>query len=97
MEILNLSYFSFSNPGSNVWLSYSGHGSRFVIDHSRTCEVLCPSDYIHNGVLLKVIKKEDKLRDNYSFPPGPGVVIIDSGGLGAWNTNSTKEFITSTS
>ena len=52
-------------------------------------------DYIHNGVLLKVIKKEDKLRDNYSFPPGPGVVIIDSGGLGAWNTNSTKEFIIS--
>lgn len=52
MEILNLSYFSFSNPGSNVWLSYSGHGSRFIIDHSRTCEVLCPSDYIHNGVIF---------------------------------------------
>ena len=51
MEILNLSYFSFSNPGANIWLSYSGHGTRFVIDHSRTTEVLCPSDYLHKGVI----------------------------------------------
>lgn len=51
MEILNLSYFSFSNPGSNVWFSYSGHGTRFIIDHSKTTEVLCPSDYLHKGVI----------------------------------------------
>lgn len=51
MEILNLSYFSYTNPGANIWLSYSGHGTRFVIDHSRTTEVLCPSDYLHKGVI----------------------------------------------
>ena len=51
MEILNLSYFSFTNPGSNVWFSYSGHGTRFIIDHSKTTEVLCPSDYLHKGVI----------------------------------------------
>jgi hypothetical protein len=51
MEILNLSYFSFANPGANVWFSYSGHGTRFVIDHSKTSEVLCPYDYLHKGVI----------------------------------------------
>ena len=27
-EILNLSSFSHENPGSNIWLSYSGHGAQ---------------------------------------------------------------------
>ena len=46
-----------------------------------------------NGIVLKVIKKGDKLRKKYVYPPGPGVVIQDSGGLGAWHSRPMLKFI----
>ena len=48
--------------------------------------------YKNNGIVLKVIKKGDKLRQNYSYPPGPGVVIQDQS-TGAWIGTSTLKFI----
>ena len=48
--------------------------------------------YTHNGIVLKVIKKSDKLRKNYVYPPGPGVVIQDQS-TGAWIGESTLKFI----
>ena len=52
MEILNLSYYSFTNPGSDIWLSYSGHGSQLSLYHTeKTCEIICPSDYLYNGII----------------------------------------------
>jgi len=49
--------------------------------------------YNKNGIVLKVIKKGDKLRKDYAYPPGPGVVIQDSGGLGSWIGETTLKFI----
>ena len=52
MEILNLSYYSFTNPGSDIWLSYSGHGAQISLYNTeKTCEIICPSDYIYNGII----------------------------------------------
>ena len=48
----------------------------------------------HNGIILKVIKKDDKLRKNYIYPPGPGVVIQGQS-TGAWMGESTLIFIES--
>jgi len=46
----------------------------------------------NNGIVLKVIKKSDKLRKSYAYPPGPGVVIQDQS-TGAWLGESTRKFI----
>ena len=56
-------------------------------------ERLKSQEHNRNGIVLKVIKKGDKLRKNYVYPPGPGVVIQDSGGLGAWHSQPMLEFI----
>jgi hypothetical protein len=48
--------------------------------------------YKNNGIALKVIKRGDKLRKNYAYPPGPGVVIQDQA-TGAWLNESTRKFI----
>lgn len=48
--------------------------------------------YRNNGIALKVIKRGDKLRKNYAYPPGPGVVIQDQA-TGAWLNESTRKFI----
>ena len=48
--------------------------------------------YKNNGIVLKVIKKGDKLRQNYSYPHGPGVVI-QTQSTGAWIGASTLKFI----
>jgi hypothetical protein len=47
----------------------------------------------NNGIVLKVIKRGDKLRSKYAYPPGPGVVIQDQGGVGTWVGESTLKFI----
>ena len=52
------------------------------------------TEFTHNGIVLKVIKKGDKLRKNYVYPPGPGVVIQDQS-TGAWIGESTLKFIES--
>lgn len=46
----------------------------------------------NNGIVLKVIKRGDKLRKYYAYPPGPGVVIQDQS-TGAWLGESTRKFI----
>ena len=46
----------------------------------------------NNGIALKVIKRGDKLRKSYAYPPGPGVVIQDQA-TGAWLGESTRKFI----
>jgi len=51
--------------------------------------------YKNNGIVLKIIKSTDKLRKNYTFPPGPGVVVV-SQSSGAWMGDSTANFIKGT-
>ena len=51
--LLDLVVFSCNNPGSEIWLSYSGHGSNvfsFEEDDMKS-EVICPSDYATKGVI----------------------------------------------
>ena len=48
--------------------------------------------YKDNGILLKVIKKSDKLKKRYVYPSGPGV-NISSQSTGAWIGESTLKFI----
>ena len=52
-EILNLVIFSHKNPGSEIWLSYSGHGSNVTSfrEEDLKSEVICPSDYATRGVI----------------------------------------------
>jgi len=52
-ELLNLVVFSYKNPGSEIWLSYSGHGSntRSINEADLKSEVICPSDYAENGII----------------------------------------------
>ena len=45
----------------------------------------------NNGITLKVIKRDDKLRKSYAYPPGPGIVIQDQ--IPGWIGDSTREFI----
>lgn len=52
-ELANLLVFSHQNPGAEIWLSYSGHGSNitsFTEDDFKS-EVICPSDYSTNGII----------------------------------------------
>jgi hypothetical protein len=51
--------------------------------------------FTHNGIVLKVIKSTDKLKKNYVYPNGPGIVIQDQGASGEWNSLLTLEFIKS--
>ena len=48
--------------------------------------------YTHNGIVLKVIKSTDKLKKNYVYPSGPGIIIQDQA-TGAWIGESTYQFI----
>ena len=52
-ELLNLVIFSHKNPGSEIWLSYSGHGSNVnsFREEDLKSEVICPSDYAKRGVI----------------------------------------------
>ena len=61
-EILNLSSFSHENPGSNIWLSYSGHGAQIetLFNSEVKSEIICPSDYMYNGVI-----KDDWIEANF--------------------------------
>ena len=49
--------------------------------------------FTHNGIVLKVIKSTDKLKQSYVYPNGPGIVIQDQGASGEWNSKLTLEFI----
>jgi len=66
-ELMELVVFSHENPGSEIWLSYSGHGSNMnsLKEEDLKSEVICPSDYATNGVisdywLLDVVKGFEK-------------------------------------
>jgi len=48
--------------------------------------------YTHSGIVLKVIKSTDKLKKNYVYPSGPGIIIQDQA-TGAWIGESTYEFV----
>ena len=52
-ELTNLVVFSHQNPGSEIWLSYSGHGSNMnsYTEEDSKSEVICPSDYATNGII----------------------------------------------
>ena len=52
-ELTNLVVFSHQNPGSVIWLSYSGHGSNMnsYTEEDSKSEVICPSDYATNGII----------------------------------------------
>jgi len=52
-ELMELVSFSHENPGSEIWLSYSGHGSNMdsMKEEDLKCEVICPSDYAKNGII----------------------------------------------
>jgi len=47
-----------------------------------------------NGIVLKIVKKNDPVKDRYIFPPGPGNVVM-SQSIGAWLGDSTLNFIMS--
>ena len=51
--------------------------------------------FTHNGIVLKVIKSKDKLKKNYVYPNGPGIVIQDQGSAGEWSSKLTLEFLKS--
>jgi hypothetical protein len=51
--------------------------------------------FTHRGIVLKVIKATDKLKKNYVYPNGPGIVIQDQGSSGEWKSQPTLEFIKS--
>ena len=61
-ELLNLVIFSYKNPGSEIWLSYSGHGSNVNSFREKDfkSEVICPSDYATRGVIT-----DRWLQDNF--------------------------------
>ena len=52
-ELTKLVVFSHQNPGSEIWLSYSGHGSNVtsLTEEDSKSEVICPSDYASNGII----------------------------------------------
>jgi len=61
-ELLDLVVFSHENPGCEIWLSYSGHGSNissFTEDDSKS-EVICPSDYASSGIIT-----DEWIQDNF--------------------------------
>ena len=51
-----------------------------------------PFNNNHKGLVLKVIKKTDKLRKNYVYPPGPGLIVQDQS-TGAWTGDRPVQFI----
>ena len=51
-----------------------------------------PFNNNHKGIVIKVIKKTDKLRKNYVYPPGPGLIIQDQS-TGAWTGDRPIQFI----
>ena len=51
-----------------------------------------PFNNNHKGIVLKVIKKTDKLRKNYVYPPGPGLIVQDQS-TGAWTGDRPVQFI----
>ena len=53
-----------------------------------------PIMHIDPMIFNMLIKKGEKLRKNYVYPPGPGVVIQDQS-TGAWIGESTLKFIES--
>jgi len=61
-ELSKLVVFSHENPGSEIWLSYSGHGSNitsFTEDDLKS-EVICPCDYSTNGIIT-----DEWIQDNF--------------------------------
>ena len=51
--IMDLLEFAKSNPNSELWLSYSGHGSYYFSTRESDYqnEILCPSDYLTKGFI----------------------------------------------
>jgi hypothetical protein len=47
--------------------------------------------YNDNGIVLKVVKSGDKIRSNYAYPPGPGIVIQDP--IPGWMDDAPLNFI----
>lgn len=52
-EIEKLVHYSNINPQSELWFSYSGHGTskHSFFEKDNKSEVICPSDYDKNGVI----------------------------------------------
>lgn len=52
-EIENLVLYSNINPQSELWFSYSGHGTskHSFFEKDNKSEVICPSDYYKNGLI----------------------------------------------
>lgn len=53
LEISNLVAFSYDNPNAEIWFSYSGHGTNIdsLIEEDGKSEVICPCDYLYNGII----------------------------------------------
>ena len=51
--VMDLLEFAKSNPNSELWLSYSGHGSYYFSTRESDYqnEILCPSDYLTKGFI----------------------------------------------
>ena len=74
--------------------SLSVSGSWGFLTYSERIKYSDPR-YTHNGIVLKVIKSSDKLKKNYVYPGGPGIIIQDQAS-GAWIGESTYQFIIDT-
>ncbi len=59
-ELRELVFFSHKYPYTELWFSFSGHGAGIYSsdEEDQQCEVICPSDYINNGVIYDSWLKE---------------------------------------
>ena len=71
--------------------SLSVKGSWGFLTYSERIKYSDPR-YTHNGIVLKVVKSSDKLKKNYVYPTGPGIIIQDQA-TGAWIGESAYKFI----
>tara|TARA_R110001599_G_scaffold152991_2_gene338070 strand:+ start:441 stop:1289 length:849 start_codon:yes stop_codon:yes gene_type:complete len=53
-QLQELVLFSYKHPNTELWFSFSGHGSGMYSNEEKDqqCEVICPSDYSQNGVIM---------------------------------------------
>lgn len=63
-EIEHLVYYSNTFPDSEIWFSYSGHGtSKYsFFEQDNRSEVICPSDYQTSGLISDVWLQENFIR-----------------------------------
>ena len=91
-QLRELVFYSYTYPSTELWFSFSGHGAGVYSndEQDQQCEVICPSDYKQNGMIVDCWLKNNFIN---RLHPGTKLFILMDCSHSGTNVNLPYQLI----